>query len=569
MSPLVRTCVQWCWALVLFCACADEPTQIVVVVNTDLEAGTDIERVELEVSGATLNEAVPTPRTALLIHKGGELGPIHVMVRGLRMGLRRIEREAVVEFVEGKTLLLNLCLSRDCLEQSCSGSRTCTETGCRSPNVADLPEYNGTIPTSCGAIVGGDGGMVDAAIDGPTVDTSVDTRMDAGPVCTLAGGICNVGDIVMPGDRLDPEPCDGRGAAIDWQWGPAGARAPISAPFVASDPGDYVLEGTQVGLPGCMATLGVTVSDVQATSTDGRTSDTVIDFTAAPGVAFAATRSQEAWAIHPTLGWRDMLNSASGTRPSGDLESVGVIGRRPYFGTVSDESGLYYVMSNADFTTNDWDVLNLPGGDDRGYAVSSRSDASSPTAVAYGEGVAVVHPGGGADMLTSYSAGFDADVAIGFDDPDGYGAIWVLSRSREEVINVDLSGGAELNDGDPVSTDIGTPNAIEVTEDLGVANLWLCGGDGAFMYDLGGAIDIDVPVASPPVAPCHDIAVDGTGGVWVAASSGLQRFDATGNSVANLPVVDGYRHVAFVEGPTGRELWAVTANNDVVRLTER
>lgn len=558
--------------LVLVCACADDPTQIVVVLNTDLETGTDIQSVELEVDGSVLSEMVPpSPRTALLRHSGGELGPIRVMVRGLRDGLRRIEREAVVSFVEGKTLLLNLCLSRDCLEDtSCAGSRTCTENGCRSPRIDDLPEYNGTIPTSCGAIVGEDAGGLDAAIDADDAGM-VDTATDVGPVCWLAGGICNVGDVVMPGDRLDPMPCDGRPpTVIEWRWGPASAPTNVLLPFIADTPGMYVVEATQPDVSGCEASFDVRVADVEVADDTGAPGAPIIDLAAAPDVAFATTGAQEAWAIRRMLGWSNMRSGGTGNEPSGNLESVGVLGRRPVFGTVEDEAGVYSVMSSPDFTSNDWDEHNLPGSDDRGFALSARADGSMPLAVAYGEGIGVLFDlSGGMDMLRGYDAGYDADIAVSFADPDAYGAIWVLSRTRQEVLNVDVGGGDEYNDGNPESTDIGEPNAIEVTENAGRANLWLCGLDALWMYDLRDAIDIDVPTREAPVTPCHDVAVDGMGGIWVAADSGLQRFDADGDLVANLPVVGGYRHVAYAEGPTGREIWAVTPANEVHWLAER
>lgn len=567
MRPWLRTC-GWC-ALLIACACADDPTQIIVVLNTDLEAGTDIESVELEVDGSVLSEVVPpTPRTALLKHSGGELGPIRVMVRGLRDGLRRIEREAVVSFVEGKTLLLNICLSRDCLEDtSCAGARTCTENGCRSPVIPELPEYNGTIPTSCGAIVGEDAGGIDSALDAD--DAGVDTATDVGPVCVLTGGICNVGEVVMPGDRLGPMPCDSGSADIDWRWGPAGAATDVTLPFTASEPGSYVLEATQTDMSGCEATFDVSVADVSLVAATGAPGAPVIDLAAAPGVAFATTSTQEAWAIR-TTGWIDMRSSSSGTEPSGNLESVGVLGRRPVFGTVEDEAGVYSVMSSPDFSMNTWDQHNLPGGDDRGFALSARADGSPPLAVAYGEGIGAVYDLGGAmELLRPYDPGYGTDVAVSFANPDAYGEIWVLSRDRREVVNVDLDGGAEHNDGNADDTDIGQPNAIEVTENAGRANLWLCGDEALAMYDLREAIELRSPTRTAAVAPCHDISVDGMGGIWVAAGSGLQRFDAEGELVANLAIVGGYRHVAYTEGPTGREIWAVTGDNDVRRITER
>ena len=566
MSPLLRS--SW-WCALLLCACADDPTQIVVVVNTDVEAGTDIERVELEVDGSVISEVVPpSPRTALLKHSGGELGPIRVLVRGLRGGLRRIEREAVVDFVEGKTLLLNLCLSRDCLEDtSCAGSRTCTEDGCRSPVIDELPEYNGTIPTSCGAIVGEDAGMSDAAIDAD------DAGIDGGPPCVLTGGICNVGDTVIPGDRLEPMACDGPGPPLTWQWGPSGALADVVLPFIADTPGTYELEATQPGAPGCTASFTVEVADMNMASTDGMPGTPVIDFAATPGLAFATTGGPEAWAIHPSRGWSDMRISASGNEPSGNLESVGVLTRRPVFGTVEDEGGVYPVMSAPDFSANDWNEINLSGSDDRGYALSGHADGSPPLAIAYGEGIGVLNNLSGAtEMLEAYSAGYDADIAISIADPDAYGQIWVLSRDRQEVVNVDLDGGPELNGGSPDSTDIGEPNAIEVTENsAGRANLWLCGDAALYMYDLRGGIDLDAPDATTSVAPCHDVAVDGRGGIWVATPSGLQRFDADGMPVASLAHSGGYSHVAYAEGSGGRrEVWAVaTADNAVHRVTDR
>lgn len=564
MSAALR---QFC-VLVLLCACADDPTQIVVVVNTDLEVGADIEVVELEVNGTTVTEMVPpSPRTALLKHTGGELGPISIMVRGLRDGLRRIEREAVVTFVEGETLLLNLCLSRECLENSgCPGARTCTEDGCRSPVFDDLPEYNGTIPTSCGAVVGEDGGM-DAAFD-TAEDTNTDGGIDTGSGCALESGIC-VADVVMPGDRIVAQVCDGSDADVRWTWGRPGAPADVEIPFFAPDEaGDYLLEAEQVGIDGCGASQTVRVANVRSASDTGAPGATVVDFAARLGVAFATTRTPNAWAILPT-GWRDMRSAASGAVPVGDLECVGVLEGLPVFGTLEDEMGLYAPMSAPDFSFSMWDVFNLDAPDDRGFAASTQADGSGPLAVAYGEGIAAVDVGGSMELLSGYFADYGADVAVSESDPDNYGSVWVLSRVREEVINLDFFGGAEYNGGNPESVDVGEPNAIEVSEDAGHATLWICGSDGLFMYDLRDDIDIDSPLSEPPVAPCNDIAVDGQGGVWVAADSGLQRFDWDGVLRANLALVGGYSFVAFATNRDERELWALTPDNDVRRISLR
>ena len=561
--------LRWLSILALLCACGDDPTQIVVVVNTDLEVGTDIQDVELTVDGTTVTEMVPpTPRTALLVHSGGELGPISIMVRGLRDGLRRIEREAVVTFVKGETLLLNLCLSRDCLENTgCPGSRTCTEDGCRSPVFDDLPEYNGTIPTSCGAIVGEDGG-IDASFDG-TVDSTVDGGVDTGSGCILESGIC-VPDVVMPGDRIVAQACDGSSADVRWTWGRADATGEVEVPFFApEEAGDYVLEAEQIGVDGCDASKAVRIADVRTASDSGRPGTTVVDFAARLGVAFATTRTPNAWAILPT-GWRDMRSGASGAVPSGDLECVGVLEGLPVFGTQEDEMGLYAPMSAPDFSVNMWDVFSLDARDDRGFAASTQADGSGPLALAYGEGIAAVDPDGSMELLSGYFADFGADIAISEADPDDYGSVWVLSQSREEVINVDLFGGTEYNGGNPESVeDIGEPNAIEVSEDVGHATLWICGSDGLFMYDLRDSIDIDNPLREPPVTPCNDIAVDGQGGVWVAADSGLQRFDWDGVLRANLALVGGYSFVAYATQGDERELWAITPGNEVRRISLR
>jgi hypothetical protein len=116
------------------------------------------------------------PLTLGIVAEGSSLGPIDVVAEALHGGTRVVSRSARVTLVRGETRVLTLSLVRACVGRTCSSDQTCTEAGCASRTVADLPRWTGTAPR-----LGEDAGVRDAGPprDGSTPDASRPCRSAA------------------------------------------------------------------------------------------------------------------------------------------------------------------------------------------------------------------------------------------------------------------------------------------------------------------------------------------------------------------------------------------------------
>ncbi|MFW5925028.1 MAG: hypothetical protein ACOCV4_02615, partial [Myxococcota bacterium] len=142
-------------------ACSDdELTQLVVVVDSDLEVPAELEAFELEVMGTggetvfaesydlTPSEAPALPVTLGLTPASDELAPITVRATGSTAG-GTIERVVRTGFVAGETRALLLFLLERCVDVSCPPEETCGPSGtCVSVDVPPeaLPEWQGEPP---------------------------------------------------------------------------------------------------------------------------------------------------------------------------------------------------------------------------------------------------------------------------------------------------------------------------------------------------------------------------------------------------------------------------------------
>ncbi|NOY92171.1 MAG: hypothetical protein GXP55_13315, partial [Deltaproteobacteria bacterium] len=171
----------------LLVACAGDPTQLVVVVDSDMTVPEELDAVSLEVTApdgvvqsahAALGVGEDLPRTLVLLHGGGALGPVRVYARGLRAGVSVVERRASVAFVPGQTLMLRIELLRECVGRVCAAGRTCAAGGCRPEAVdpSELRPWSGTP----GPLPNTDAGAPDADV----ADASPD-------VCSPSPEICN------------------------------------------------------------------------------------------------------------------------------------------------------------------------------------------------------------------------------------------------------------------------------------------------------------------------------------------------------------------------------------------
>ncbi len=149
-------------AVVLACALAGcatpELTELLVVIDTDLEVPAQLAAVRMRIVGPDGEEKVASadfgvgdarPALLALVHRGGELGPFTIEVRGeSAAGELTAERSAIVSFVAGEVRVLSMHLLASCVGVSCSEDETCGEGGCRSRRVAEdeLEPWEGAPP---------------------------------------------------------------------------------------------------------------------------------------------------------------------------------------------------------------------------------------------------------------------------------------------------------------------------------------------------------------------------------------------------------------------------------------
>ena len=221
------------WLACSIVACSDtvQPlTQIVVVVDSDLNVPNELDALQLEISGAMkASKAMadltddPLPRSLGLVHAGGELGPITVAVSGLVKGSVVVERAASVSFQLDKSLLLRMPLLRSCVAaDACDSGWTCDAGSCVSDKVAKLADWNGQIkPFVSDPMAGagsGTGGASGAAAGGNDGHGGAGGRSGSGgsggtnrpPTCTITSPKNNDtflqnASVVLSGSCSDPE----------------------------------------------------------------------------------------------------------------------------------------------------------------------------------------------------------------------------------------------------------------------------------------------------------------------------------------------------------------------------
>ncbi len=181
----MRAPVTFLFAFVAL-ACASPPTEVLVVVSSDLSVPAELDELVVTVThpdGVQTRQAtaalgagqLPLPRSVGLVHEGGPLGLYRVLVEGRRAGAAVIAREGTLELVPNEIRVWRVALDRSCLGVACP-SATCAGGACRDVRVGEgeLEPYTPDAP--------GDAGVTDAG-GGPP---------DAGGACApdCAAGAC-------------------------------------------------------------------------------------------------------------------------------------------------------------------------------------------------------------------------------------------------------------------------------------------------------------------------------------------------------------------------------------------
>ena len=135
--------------------CDGHVTEIVVVADTDMAVPGEIDGVEIRVTRGgdaerlatrMLDGPNPAPTVTVLRREAGSVGPIEIGAIGLRAGAEVLRNTAVVHFVEGEQLLLELPLVGTCRARVCGADDTCDHAGCRSVSRDSLPTWTGEVP---------------------------------------------------------------------------------------------------------------------------------------------------------------------------------------------------------------------------------------------------------------------------------------------------------------------------------------------------------------------------------------------------------------------------------------
>lgn len=168
----------------LLLGCSAQATEIILVVETDVDAADTLE-VEAsfpggggpQVSTADLSE-LPGPRRLVLLHDEGPLGPVELAFAALDGGAPLVETRRTVTFEEGESLVLRVVLSSRC--RDCGRGRVCANEGLRCREAAVEPcEYEGRacdVDAGSESDAGDDdaGDSADAGEDGGEADGGVD-----------------------------------------------------------------------------------------------------------------------------------------------------------------------------------------------------------------------------------------------------------------------------------------------------------------------------------------------------------------------------------------------------------
>ncbi len=134
-------------AAALLVGCSGELTEAIVMTDTDLRIGSQIDAIRYEVDATQIGGRLYTaqldlgpdtrfPVTLTLVHDGGPLGPVVVAAEALRGRRVVVRRSARFSFVRGRSLTVDLDLTDACVGLRCGSDETCVDGACRDVDLA-------------------------------------------------------------------------------------------------------------------------------------------------------------------------------------------------------------------------------------------------------------------------------------------------------------------------------------------------------------------------------------------------------------------------------------------------
>jgi hypothetical protein len=282
-------------ALALAPACKsgkDHDTAIIVYVQSDLAVPSEIDRVKITTTSVTTQallheytfmlgpgeQRVPLPIREGLYPTNDSQAAIRVEAQGLLGQGLVVARSAVLSFVPGEPVLLDLSLLASCRLLTCPTGKTCGPHGCQ-PETVDgkaLPIYKpGLTPTSSPKV---DASAADVSSDG-ALDTGGDRPGDASKDVPVTGADASPDSALDRPESTGTETstASGTGSGMtetETGTGPGQTQTNTSAgtgtSTAATGTGSSVVTGTGSGTTASntgMATATVTNSDATATVT--------------------------------------------------------------------------------------------------------------------------------------------------------------------------------------------------------------------------------------------------------------------------------------------------------------
>ncbi|MGE0785130.1 MAG: hypothetical protein AB7S26_05530 [Sandaracinaceae bacterium] len=224
--------MKWRCALSLAFALSgcDAEGRIQLVVDTDLQPGTEVDAIDIAASSATTFTAMShsviaseasLPVSVLLVMRGDETTPVFVRVVAVSPEhLTLVRREAQLVVPRGRTARLDIRLTRSCAaDDSCTeGERTCVEGACVDPFVdsSALPDgdpdaepmrlIDGPSPADAGGMDAGG-----ACAEGAACEASAGCQRGV-TQCIDGVATCSVIDTMPAGTECgDGRRCDAEG----------------------------------------------------------------------------------------------------------------------------------------------------------------------------------------------------------------------------------------------------------------------------------------------------------------------------------------------------------------------